>query len=70
MDDEDGESRSATALDGLAAKRVASIDYTIAGTTLKYPIESPLGAFVIVVEGEVQPTLSARNHDGAPLDRR
>ena len=69
MDDEEEHFRSATAVDGLAAKRVASIEYTIAGTTFTYPIESPIGAFVIVVEGEVQPTLSARDHDGTPLNR-
>jgi hypothetical protein len=67
MDDDDGHFRNATAVDGLAAKAVAAIEYTTAGKTLQYPIDSPLGAFVIVVESDEQPMLSARGRDGSPL---
>jgi hypothetical protein len=67
MDDDDGNVRYATAVDGLAAKAVAAIEYTTAGKTLRYSIDSPLGAFVIVVEGEERPMLSARGGDGTPL---
>jgi hypothetical protein len=70
MDDEHGKFRSATAVDAFAAERVALIECKIAAKTFRYPIESPLGAFVIVVDGDEEPALSPCDQDGNRLDRR
>jgi hypothetical protein len=67
MEEDDGHFRYATAVDGLAAKAVAAIECTAAGKPLRYSIDARLGAFVIVVEGEERPMLSALGRDGTPL---
>jgi len=48
----------------LAARRVASIICATPTTSFTYKIESALGAFVVVVEGEQAPTLTPFDANG------
>jgi hypothetical protein len=64
---EDGVFDGATAVEGLASPDVAAIDYRLRETTWRYAIDSPVGAFVIVVEGEIEPMLRAVDRGGRHL---
>lgn len=64
---EDGSLRHATAVEGMAARRVKSILCTTATEKFTYSVDSPLGAFVVVVEGAERPTLTPLDSAQRPL---
>jgi hypothetical protein len=63
---DDGSVTRASAIAGVAAPKVARILCTNEATTFTYEVDSPLGAFVIVVEGD-DPSLVGLGNDGVPV---
>jgi hypothetical protein len=52
---------------GIAPERVAAIEVERAGERLRLPIDSPVGAFVIGIEGPGQATLQPLDADDRPV---
>ena len=60
--------QSAVAVIGMVAKCVSAIEYKTESDRSVYPIESALGAYVIVVEGDREPTLTPLSADLGRID--
>src|SRR6266516_3709637 len=63
---EDGSIRSTAAIEGMAAGSVASIRCSTSTATFDYELDSPLGAFIIVVEDARAPMLTPLDSHGQP----
>ena len=66
-EEEDGSWSEVVAVEGMVAPGVAQLDCIGEATRLTYGVESPLGAFVIVVEGRQVPRLVPFDQDGRRL---
>jgi hypothetical protein len=64
---EDGTCEHVTSVEGMTSTRVASLLCSTPGGSFVHPVDSPLGAFEIVVVGEDPPTLVALDTEGAPI---
>jgi len=67
VEDVDGLQRELVAVDGIAGQHVRTILVESRDGSFEYELTSPLGAFIVVVEGATPPQLTPFDERGVPL---